>query len=128
MKKGMDRYASNQKLQQKGYFQKYRRRSAVRPTCKAGSCDSILDSEKSQEEERINHEDIREENVVEAHQEGQQGVSLSVERGHPAEEEDLKIKVGEKKVKKKTKHEKHEAKETKAQERKEDKKEKKSKK
>lgn len=129
MKKGMDLYASQKRIKSKGYLRKHSHGSPCRKACKAGSGDSLQQSREVKEEERIIYEIIREEEFIEAHCEGQQGVQVTAERRCKAEEENHEIKVGEEKMKEKKslKHKKHEAKESKAFEKKEDKKEKKAK-
>lgn len=51
MKKGWDRYASEIRIKQKGYFRKHSQGSKSRQASKASGSDSILGSEEIKEEE-----------------------------------------------------------------------------
>ncbi len=51
MKDGMDRYASKERIKQKGYFRKHCDGGSGRKTCQAGRRDSLLESRKEQKEE-----------------------------------------------------------------------------
>ncbi len=56
----MDRYATSERLRQKGYFRKHQNRSQSRKAGKAGSCDCIFCSWEKQEKEQIDEEQKRE--------------------------------------------------------------------
>ena len=97
MKSGWEKYASEKRYVQKGYFRKYSDGGSGRKACEASRCDRIQQSRKEQEkvetdiqsygrvvlltEEVIytgdQNESVREEDVGETHQEGRQGVPQS---------------------------------------------------
>lgn len=125
-------YAAKNRKVEKGDLPKHSNGSQSRETSKASCCDSLLESREVQEiimqTYGDNHERSREENLIETHQEGRQGISIS-DQGRCKTEETDHGKTKGKEMKKQTlKERKHEAKETKAYEKKEDKKESKAKK
>ena len=77
---------------------------------------------------QVVNESIREENVGETYQQGQQGIQSSIERRCPIEKSNTSKTKGQKVKKQPSKEKKHESKESKAYEKKEDKKESKMKK
>ena len=50
MKKGWDLYASQKRIKQKGYLRKHRHRGESRKTRETSGCDSLIRSQKEQEE------------------------------------------------------------------------------
>jgi hypothetical protein len=142
-------YASKNRLEQKGYLKKRCHRGESGKATKASDSNSVQQSREEQEKElrdRMlwygkeivltepvvftgeNHEENRESQVGETHQQGRPGISLS-DQGRSEVEEVNIIKTKGKKMKKPiSKEKKHEAKESKAYEKKEDKKEKSKKK
>lgn len=144
----MAKYASKNRLEQKGYFYKHSDGGSGRKAREASRRDRLQQSREVKEEEvetgielygkvvLLTEEVIytgeedegqREENSSEAHKEGRQGIPCS-DKGRCEIKETNNSKTKEEIMKKQpSKEKKHEAKETKAFEKKEDKKEKKSK-
>ena len=148
MKSGWEKYASEKRYIQKGYFRKHSDGGSGRKAREASRCDSVQQSRKEQEKIETaiqlygkvvlltepviytgeENESIREEDVGQTHQEGRQRVQESDQRRCETQETNPSQTQGEKVKKQSMKEKKHEAKETKAYEKKEDKKENKSKK
>lgn len=140
----MRNYALKDGKVKESYIREYSNRSPKREAREASRCNSLLQSGEGKEEveakiaqtplitndewvfrTRSTHENIREENPLETHQEGRQGVSCPDKGRCKTQESNHEIKTGEEKVKEKVtaKERKHEAKEGKAYEKKEDKRE-----
>jgi hypothetical protein len=127
MKNKWSNYALKDGKVKESYIREYSNRSPKREAAKASGRDCIQQSGKIQEEIRTENERIREENIVETYQQGQQGIQVPVERRSTIEEENISQTQGEEMKKEKESpkaHKKHEAKESQSYEKKEDKKEK----
>lgn len=128
MKNKWRNYALKGGKVKESYIREYCNRSKARKTSEASSSDSLCESRKNKEEVKgSNYESIREKDIAETHQQGQQRIQESAE-GRPRAEEENTIKQtkGEKimaKEKMSPKEKKHEAKEGKRYEKLEDKRE-----
>ena len=121
-------YALKSGKVQSSYQREYCNRKKCRKERVSGSGDSHVESREVQTKEEVgNHEVVREENSVEAHQQGQQRVQEPAKRRSKAAQRDSEKQTGEEEVKEKEKmtpkEKKHEAKEGKDYEKKEDRRE-----
>ncbi len=125
MKNKWRNYAIKEGKVKSSYIREYCNRSKKRKAAETSDSNSVQQSRQVEEEIRIQNENIRKEDVVEAYQQRQQGIQEPTERRPAAKEADINIKKRKEVVKEKVtpKERKHEAKESKSFEKKEDKQE-----